>query len=105
MHTQTTVVGYPAPVTADGVTATLRRDLGRISLAAAPSFFRVRSQELVSTLPRVAVDVAWHLTRDLALSVSQQFSLQRGSLHPAEVGTDLTHNTVLVGLVARPATR
>jgi len=105
LHTQTTVVGYPAPVTADGVTATLRRDLGRISVTAAPSFFHVRSQGLVTTLPRVGVDLAWHFTRDLALSVSQQLSLQRGSLIPAEVGTDITHNTLLVGLVARPATR
>ena len=106
VYSTTTVVGFPAPVTADGVAATLRRQIGPVSVAAVPAYFRVRSQRSEAKLPRVGLNVAWHLTRDVALAVSHQYTLQRGGLAPEDgPGTEIARNTFTVGLVAVPITR
>jgi hypothetical protein len=98
---QTTVLGGTGPVTAEGVTATFSRQMGRLRLAGNPSLFRVSGPDTDSTVRRLGVQMSWRLTSRLDVVASHELTVQRGSLGAA-TGTDarLTRHTVRVGVTA-----
>lgn len=102
LRTQTTVLGEPGPVTAEGVTATFsRRILGPLRIAGGPAVFRVRGERSEATVHRLNLEVSWPVTRRLLVAASHQFSLQRGGLGLAGSATpEIVHNTVLLRVVA-----
>lgn len=106
VRTRTTVLGEPGPVTADGVTATLSRQVGSVRFGVGPSLFRVRGERSESTVRRVTSEVTWRVTRPLAVVASHQFTLQRGGLGAAQpTGTKIAHHTFQVGFAAASAAR
>jgi len=100
VQTETSVIGHPSPVTAQGlslrVTHALRRTL---TVTAGPSVFQARGQALEATVYRLGLDVAWRLRRHLSVEGSHQLSLQYGELDGRPRG-EIVHNTVLFRLVA-----
>jgi hypothetical protein len=101
VRTRTTVLGQPGPVTADGVSATLSRQVGSVRFAVGPSFFRVRGERSDTTVRRVASDLTWRVQRPLAVVVSHQFTLQRGVPNATQpTGAEIAHHTFQVGFTA-----
>jgi uncharacterized protein (PEP-CTERM system associated) len=101
---RTTVVGEEGPVTAEGVTAIVNRQMGRLSVGARPSLFRVRGEDEDSTVRRWALEATWHLTRRLALFASHQLTLQNGGVGLLRgADAEIAHNTFLIGVAATPA--
>jgi len=103
VQTETAVVGQPAPVTAQGVSAAFSQTLGRwLTVTAGPSLFQARGHTLEATVYGVGVDVNCRLARGLSLSASHQLSLQQGSVGGVERG-EIVHNVSLLRLVAGSA--
>jgi hypothetical protein len=102
LRTQSTVIGQPGPVTAEGMTASFSRHLLRsLRVGGGPSVFRVRGTGTESTIHRMNLEVDWRLTRGLSLAASHAFSLQRGGLGvELDPGTQMTHNALLIRLLA-----
>jgi len=105
LHSQTTVLGEPGPVTAEGLSATFSRQLlGSVRIAGGPASFRVRGERSEATVHRLNLEVTWPVTRRLVVVASHQFSLQRGGLGLG--GTpmpEIVHNALLVRLTAASA--
>jgi len=106
VRTRTTVLGEPGPVTADGVTAALSRQVGAVRFGFGPSLFRVRDQGSDITVRRMASHLTWRVKRPLEVVVSHQFSLQRGvpGATPA-TGAEIAHHTFQIGFTAASAAR
>lgn len=99
-HTQTTVVGQPGPVTAEGVTATFRRHLrSSLRLGAGVSAFVVGAQGARITVHRTNLDAGWRIARQLWLVASHQLSFQFGEsgLNQA-AAAEVNHNTFWLSL-------
>jgi hypothetical protein len=106
VRTRTTVLGEPSPVTAEGVTATLGRQIGAVRFGLAPSFFRVRGERSDSTVRRVTSDLTWRVKRPLAVVVSHQFNLQRGipsATRPTDA--EIAHNSFQIRFAVVPIAR
>jgi hypothetical protein len=100
VQTESAVIGRPTPVTAEGLSATLSRSLGRtFTLTAGPSVFQARGKGLEVTVYGTNLDLAWHVRRHLSLGASHQLNLQYGQLDGRQRG-EIVHNTVLLRLVA-----
>jgi hypothetical protein len=100
VHTQTTVVGHPRPVTAEGLSLTFSRQLlGSLRIGGGPAVFRVRDRDAETTVHRVGLDLTWRLTGTMSLAASHQFSAQQGALG-ADPEATIKHNLVLVRLIA-----
>lgn len=100
LHTQTTVVGQPGPVTTEGLSATFARQLfGPLTLAGGGAMFRSSGEGFTATVHRLSLDLAWRLTRHLSLAGSHQFSFQRGGAGRRPEDT-ISHNAVLLRVMA-----
>ena len=99
LHTQTTVLGEPGPVTVEGLSATFNRRLGSLRVGVGSSFFSLHGRS-ESTI-RLGAEVSWRLTQRMTLTASHQFALQQGGAGLAR-GSDaeIAHHRVLVGLAA-----
>ena len=101
MHTQTTVLGEAGPVMTKGVMATFAwQVLPSLTLASGPSFARVQGQGPEFEVYRLGVDVAWRLTRRLALSASHQFNFQSGVPGLTRPDAQIVHNAFTVRATA-----
>jgi hypothetical protein len=97
VRTEATVLGVDGPVTAEGVSVSLSRALGRsLRFAMGPSVFATRGAALQATVYRGSLDLSWRLARALRLSGGYQYSLQRGG-----AGADVRHNVLLLSLASR----
>jgi len=99
-QTQTRVVGFDQPVTAQAVALNLTGQLGRaFSLTFAPGFARDSIDGSAANVYRVALEAGYRIARWLSLLVSDQYNFQRGLL--GVTGTErIRHNVVSVSLAA-----
>lgn len=106
VRTRTTVLGEPAPVTADGVAATLSRKVGPVFLAVDPSLFRVRDRGADINVRRLVSRLTWRVKPPLSVVASHQFTRQSEvpGARPS-TGAEIAHNTFQIGFAAASAAR
>jgi hypothetical protein len=88
------------------VTATFRRQLlHSLRVGGGPAVFSIRGEGSEATVRRLSLDIAWRIARGLSLDASHQLSLQQGGLGLLGPPREITHNTLLLRLVATSAGR
>lgn len=103
VRTQTTVVGAPGAVAAEGVSVGSSRQLLRsLRVSAGPAVLRSRGAGFVATVYRVNFEAAWRLSRHLSLVGSHQLSVQRAGGAGGR-DADISHNAFLLSVTAAPA--
>ena len=106
LRTQTTVLGEPGPVTAEGMTATFsRRLVGPLQIGGGPAVFRVRGERSEATVRRLGLELTWRVSRTLSVAASHQFSLQRGGLGlTGAPDAEIVRNVLLLRVIAASRT-
>jgi hypothetical protein len=99
-RSQATLLGQAGVVQVDALSAGLEYSLSRaLRLSAAPGVYRSGGGTGQARVRRLDVGVVWYLARRLAVTASQQFSLQTGTLVGA-AGDRIPRRVLTVGLMA-----
>jgi len=102
------VVGLPEAVVTDGIAPKVSfRPTRRLSISAAPGWYRSRSGDGETTVRRFDLDLSIALNDDLALAASYRRSDQDGLLGsvPALADERIARNTIQVGLLIHEGRR
>jgi hypothetical protein len=110
VRTQTTVVGRPGPVAAQGVSATFYRRLARaVEFAATPSLYRVDGTGSRTTVQQIGVEVRYRLGQRYSVALAHAYTVQRGALYvsddPGLDTSDVVRNVLALRIAAGPAGR
>jgi hypothetical protein len=99
LATQTTAVGFPRPIDTQSVAAVLRREFGRLTLAASPGLYWSRSGADRASARRASFEASLRITRFLALDGAYQWSFQRGLLGGPlafEISRDVAYARIVI---------
>jgi len=102
------VVGLPEAVVTDGIAPKVSfRPTRRLSISAAPGWYRSRSGDGETTVRRFDLDLSIALNDDLALAASYHRSVQDGLLGSVAALADerIARNTIQVGLLIHEGAR
>jgi hypothetical protein len=105
-RTQTTAVGLAGIVDSQSVTGTAAWSLRQLlHLRVSPAFYRSDLGGLRADVSRLSVDIVRPIANCLSLDVTLDTNVQQGNLQPAFAHDRIGRHTVVIKLVAAPATR
>lgn len=105
-RTQTTVIGLAGTADTQSVTITGAWSVRpSLQMRVSPAVFRSSHAGLQAHVYQLAVDVARPITNDFSIDVAFDTSLQHGNLYPAFAHERIPRHSVMISLVATPATR